>query len=275
MKWFVSIPVWGEWHQEILKSNLPRLKKMGLEECTFIVHTDQPHRVEYLKELGEVLVKDKPQHSGYAGMNQCHSEAIQMAQGNGILFLPPDCVLSVDAFRKIKDSGYPLVMVCCLRTLGGTPPEEAEALNTWAVENLHPNVKGWIWGNKVGLDVIPSNIYFQEGYNFWCHAAHLHPLAAILNRKVGGGKSIDSYLAGAYMPKETWVVKDCEIAMAEITHEDKFKGLVEAQISVHSCVRRLTGKLHKHNKEFMLHAIRLRGKAGVTTIPEEILKQLP
>ena len=96
----------------------------------------------------------------------------------------------------------------------------------------------------------------------------------MLDRKVGGGKSIDSYLAGAYMAKETWVVGDCEIAMCEITHEDKFKGMVEAPISVHSCVKRLTGKLHRHNKEFMLHAIRLRGKAGVTTIPQEILKQL-
>ena len=97
---------------------------------------------------------------------------------------------------------------------------------------------------------------------------------AVLDRKVGGGKSIDSYLAGAYMPRETWVVKDCEIAMAEITHEDKFKGLVEAPMSIHNCVSRLNGKLHKHNKEFMLHAIRLRGKAGVTTVPQEILKQL-
>lgn len=277
MKWFVSMPVWGDWHQTILKNHVfPRLKKMGLEECTFIIHTDEPQRVEYLRELGDVVLKDKPQHNGYAGMNQCHTEAIKMAQGHGILFLPPDCVLSVDAFKRIKEAGHPLIMVCCLRTFGGgEPPEDSEALNTWAVEQLHPNVKGWIWGHKVGTDVIPSNIYFQEGENFWCHAAHLHPLAAVLDRKVGGGKSIDSYLAGAYNPRETWVVEDCEIAMVEITPEDKFKGLVSGgPITVHDCAQRLQGKLHKHNKEFMLHAVRLRGKAGKTTIPEEILSKL-
>ena len=225
------------------------------------------------------MFKDKPQHNGYSGMNQCHGEVISMAKGHGVLFLPPDCVPSVNLFQEVKRStaeGKKLVMVCCLRTFGNTEvPEEPERLNSWAVDWLHPNMKGWIWGHSDGIDLIPSNIFFRNGDNFWCHAAHLHPVAAVLDRKVGGGKSIDSYLAGAYTQQETWVVENCEIALAEITAENKFAGLKEAPISVHSCVKRLAGKLHKHNKEFMLHAVRLRGEIGETPpVITEILKGL-
>lgn len=281
LKWFVSVPVWGDWHREIFRKFVfPRHQKLGLEGCTYVVHTDDIGKVEFVKDLPcEVIFRSKKGES-YQGMNQCHGEVLSMAQGHGILFLPPDCIPSTNAFMVVKKSvglGKKLVMTASLRTFGSEDvPEESKGLNDWAIEHLHPNQFGWIWGHKKGINLTPSNIYFREGWNFWCHGAHLHPIAAVLDRKIGGGKSIDSYLAGAYTEEETWIVSDSELAMCEITHRDKFSGLEDAPLSVSNCIRRLKGKVHEHNKRFMLQRIALRGKAGDFSVPiiQEILKGL-
>ena len=281
MNWTISVPVWGPWHTELfLKYALPSHLRMGLEGCKYIIHSDGESLVEIPQELRNVceveirpIRSSRSVHHKYRCMNECHGEA--MKEAGAVMFLPPDCVVSSNTRKVIEASGKKLVMACSLRTLnGGEPPRDPEALNAWAAKHLHPNQRGWVWGNEWGTELIHSHVYFEDGENFWCHGFHLHPLAAVLDRKYGSGKSVDSYLPSYYDPRETWVVSDCELAMAELSPADIFFGLERGPETVSSIVDSVKGKIKDRHLGFFKTAIRLRGQVGQTDIPGQILKGL-
>src|SRR3990167_5939378 len=178
MNWTISVPCWGKWHTDIFyKHALPSHLKMGLKDCKYILHVDETANFELARNIlsGVCAVELRPltsssgPHHAYRCMNECHMNV--MKKRENILFLPPDCVVSSNLRTEIEASGKKLVLLCSLRTLNGfDPPSDPKELNEWAVNHLHPNQKGWIWGNETGTTLIHAHVYFEEGGNFWAHA---------------------------------------------------------------------------------------------------------
>jgi hypothetical protein len=225
LRWTVSVPVWGQWHvKTYVERVLWRHVLLGLEDCRYIIHTDRWNEINEapamrrLRRFCEVVYRALPQRgTGHELMSACHADAMKDAEA--IMFLMPDCMVSVEAFDFVRSCGKKLVVLASLRTLSECKddiPMHAPELAEWSVANLHPSWKGLIWGGREGAP--PTNLYFKSETGFWVHGFHLHPLAAVLDdsqRAVPG--SVDGEFVNLFSKEDVYVVTNREVAQCEIT----------------------------------------------------------
>ena len=136
----------------------------------------------------------------YQAMTRCYMHALQMlaAPERTVTFFPtPDCILSRDALRSMKqriEAGSRAVMMCGLRVelesvapllgkiaastsgAGGISERELSALG---LRHLHPISKGCDAASSEFLVGCPAHVYWIDPDRSWllAHCFHLHPMA--------------------------------------------------------------------------------------------------
>lgn len=270
MNWTFSVPVWGDWHvKQYLDRVLAYHARMGLKG-RYIIHTNRRTDIEprlgVLKDC-EIDFRGLPGNpDSYQTFAECHAEAFRESQA--CLFLTADAAFSEGSFevvrKAVEEQGKKLIAMCSLRTCsinGDDPPFDPKGMNAWAVQHIHLPLKTLVWGHRPP-SLKPTNLFFEDGENFWSRGFHLHPIAAVRDgRRVDLSGTVDGALVTAYWPDETWVVQNHEVAGCEFTHESKFGGDLSWNLEhpqyIADSMRDGAKSIHRH---FFSHKIALRGE---------------
>jgi len=208
MSWLICIPVWGDHHLRLFETEtVPALRVAlavgGISDVRFLVHTDNPLRVNLALEGFAADVRSPHKfYSPYRIMSAAHRDALAAAlPGERVAFVNADMVGSCEVFAAAERrfaEGKQAIMVTGTRTaLGGERPPcgaQARDLLAWAWEHRHPWTEDCVWGR--GKSVVPSQLHFESGNSVITHAFHLHPWAVVASAKLRiDGLTIDDTLA--------------------------------------------------------------------------------
>jgi hypothetical protein len=158
-------------------------------------------RLDALTKLVEVDIDDIIDLTlPYQAMTRCYMHALQMlaAPERTVTFFPtPDCILSRDALRSMKqriEAGARAVMMCGLRvelesvapllgkiaaSTSGTGGVSERELSALGLRHLHPISKGCDAASSEFLVGCPAHVYWIAPDRSWllAHCFHLHPMA--------------------------------------------------------------------------------------------------
>lgn len=269
MNWTYSVPVWGDWYvKTYLTRVLPYHERMGLEG-RYIIHTNRAHDIE--PHIGKLLDTCDVEFRGlpgspdsYGTFGLCHAEAFR--ESEACLFLTADIAFTQDSAhvaRTLVKEGAKLVAMHCMRTLsepGDEPPFDPVGMNEWAVSHMHPAMKTCLYG-RTPPSFKPVNIYFEDDGSFWTRGFHLHPFAAVRDkRRFDLSGTVDGTLVQAYWPTEAHVITDHGIAAVEFTPPNRGFDLswnMDHPQYIADCMRDGAKAIHRH---FFTHRIKLRGE---------------
>lgn len=225
---YIAIPAWGEWYIQLaLRFTIPSIRAAAAWDgpVTLIVHTDEPQR---FFDVGlPVQVRRKPDGKGHAAQAIAHREVVESTpRGAVMMLLNADVVVSSEVFtaaRRILDGGKKLIAALGLRCLvrDSQPPigVDANSLNAWAWANRHPINEDCVWGR--GRTGTPTLLFFERGQSVTARCFHMHPAFVVKDRDLTFGGTIDDDLIGRYTSSEIHVVRDCEMAFAELSPASK------------------------------------------------------
>ena len=219
LRYVLVMPVWGEHHTGLfLRYCVPFLLTDGnigafpdRELQVYLtsrrvdfarMRQDRNYqRLDALTKLVELDIDDIIDLTlPYQAMTRCYMHALQMlaAPERTVTFFPtPDCILSRDALRSMKqriEAGSRAVMMCGLRVeleslapllgkiaastsgAGGISERELSALG---LRHLHPISKGCDAASSEFLVGCPAHVYWIAPDRSWllAHCFHLHPMA--------------------------------------------------------------------------------------------------
>lgn len=247
--WLISVPVWGARCIDAFSGVvLPSLRvaiAAGISgQVRFIVHTDEPGKIEQLlgsfaREIYPVPAGESFHHSAGAA----NRDALARARpGECVALVNADMVASREVFAAAERSfaaGKRMIMMAASRTLGGEPPVGAASaeLLYWTMRRRHPAIAECFWGK--GRSGTPWAIYFECGSHVVLHGFHLHPFAVMKDRTLTfDGVTIDFDLADNYRQEEIHLVMDAdEAAFAELSPPERVFPLRPDVISVESIAR--------------------------------------
>lgn len=198
----------------------------------------------------------------YSMLLHAHQDALMHAQGDVVIPLNADNVVSAETFTAIRrrtDEGRKLVMCASTRTdPRSSAPRASADLLRWSVENMHPITRELIWGE--GRSAHPSLLYFRRGESMVVRGFHLHPIAVVANQVFRVEKSIDWNLGDLLPRSEIHVVCDPhELALAEISPPSKSMPTQRWRYSMHDVLNWSTGMVRPFHWWLASHSIRLCG----------------
>jgi hypothetical protein len=220
----ISVPVWGDFHRSMFRNlSYPSYRDQMRPGDRLIVHGEPVDGIdaEYLPV---------PTGKGhYERAATAHKQAIRIACGEPIVFVPPDNILSanaLDAIRVRLDEGNQLVAACSIRVSEGAPWPRAfdpRSLIKWALQHPHEITRRSVWGNPV-TSTCPSINLFRTDWGAVARCFHLHPLAMRTTNTNFTG-TIDGSLMAAFPVAKVHVVTDSdELAVVEVSPDDKAVG---------------------------------------------------
>src|SRR6185369_3567911 len=211
-EWIVTIPVWGEYHNNILERyTLPSLHAaVKYAGCDIAVN----------------IIRDPPQlGTPHETLSACHRQAVNDAKpGQRVMLLNADMVLSREVFEACEwrfRHDWKLIVACATRCLlaYSKPPigADSQQLLDWTLRNKHPSVHDCFWGT--GRTVVPWALYFASEHGVVVRGFHLHPVAFVKTEGLGfRGASIDVDLVDQFAESEIHTVTyPTEMSLAELS----------------------------------------------------------
>jgi len=276
--WVIAIPAWGKrcmdhFEFRTLPAIQAALAKLSPDDnVRFIVHTDQPERVQDCLGDWEVDLRPRPDtgiDNNHIRLGNAHREVLAKAKvGEAVAFINADMVCSVEAFAaagaRIKQ-GKKLIMCMGTRTAedaGEYPPigVSSRELLQWAWDHRHGWITGCIWGT--GRTKSPTVLYFPLKDGVVLHAFHLHPFVVVKEHEALSFSkvTVDCDLVEQFPLHMIHVVTDAdELSFAEISPFDY--QLAESPMSmskdtVAAFARNVTNSTHRW---FFSHRIVISG----------------
>lgn len=232
--WVISLPAWNPHYIEVCTQlTIPAVRAalnelVGEHQVEFIVHTSRPAYFE--AALGDYPVTFARVPKGRTPFDQfaaAHREAMAFAPiGSNVVLLNADIVVSKEIFAladRLFWEGYRALATVGTRTLyyGSAPiGVDARTLSEWSWQFRHGIARACEW--ETGRTALPTVLFFSNGPNVVEHCFHLCPVVFHKDRRaLEFAGTIDDDLLSRFTEEETYVVKDLECAMAELSRSSK------------------------------------------------------
>jgi hypothetical protein len=256
----ISVPVWGDWHRAIFRHlSWPSYRDQMKPGDRLLIHGEPIDGID-------AQYRPVPQvREEYQRAAAAHRDAIGLAYGEPIMFVPPDNILSnnaLDAIRARLDDGARLVAACSIRVREDAPWPKSFAprdLIKWALHHPHEITRRSTWGAPVAT-TCPSINLFRTQWGAVARCFHLHPLAmnAATDRFAG---TIDDDLVAKFPTERVHVVTDSdELAIVEISPASKSIGEMDRPLTfadLDTFRRRKANAMHQF---FFEHRICLKAR---------------
>src|SRR5687767_13146566 len=146
--------------------------------------------------------------------------------GSVVMLFNADVVASIETFtaaQALLTGGTKVLAALGLRCLmqESEPPIGADArtLLDWAWTNRHPINEDCVWGR--GRTGTPTLLFFERGSSVTARCFHMHPVFIRKDREITFDGTIDDDFLGRYTSSEIHVIRDCEMAFAELSPASK------------------------------------------------------
>jgi hypothetical protein len=235
MKWWLSVPIWGdEFIAFFIEKTLPALREaLHFEfDTTIVAHTDRPQRlIEACANGPEIRVHQIPnQGQWFQRMSYAHRQMLQHTDiGDAVMLLTADMVIDslvFDGCRRAFDQGRKLVVCNATRAIAEDWPGMNDFtmpndLSRWGWEHRHQMTRDATWPDGKAQEM--PRVYFESGDNVVCRAHMPHPLAVLIDgRPLPFTATVDSDLIANFRPEEIHVVTDPDdMAVIELSPRDK------------------------------------------------------
>jgi hypothetical protein len=241
--------VWGGWYRHLFQTfSLPSYRDQLSPGDRLVIHGEPFDGIE-------AEYRELPRHgSPHEIMSRCHADALSLADGEAVAFIPPDCAISaggLEAIRRRLDEGKRLIATICIRvgTEGGPRLSyEPRDLMAWALMNRHRMMRVSTWGSDP-CSGWPSIVLFNAPCGAIGRAFHLHPIA-VRGGRADYSNTIDDDLVAQFTPEETHVVTDSdELAFVEISPETRTMGEVNSPLGAEWIAhfgRQYANPMHRH-----------------------------
>lgn len=230
---YIGLPAWGRRYVNLACSyTIPALRaalKAGPwgGPVTVVVHTDAPSRfVEPLWNIERDL-RHPPREQSHAGQAQAHREVLATASPDAVvMLLNADVVVSREVFaeaQRLLRGRIKVLSALGLRSLISRhePPigADAKTLLAWAWKHRHPINEDCVWGR--GGTAIPTLLFFERGKSVTARCFHLHPIFVRKDRDLDFSTTIDDDLMSRFAADEIHVLREQEMAFAELSPSSK------------------------------------------------------
>lgn len=287
-RWVVSVPVWGHFHtRTFIDGSLPcqlaegNLEALAPDGIDYIIHTINPFWGDNLGQLAQLANIDfRPVHhhpSQWESLNRCHAEAIRIANGRPVIFIPPDCFISANALKAVKaryDEGKKAISTVCLRLdpdAGLPAPMPPRQLIQWAIDFPHKisTLCLWGWGTRTS---VPSINLFPAPCGLVARAYHLHPLMLSIPAGTHFIGTIDDDLVANIHPDDMHVVTDTdELAMMEVSPSERTIGEESEPLDVGYVLKFARERCNDMHKHFFNQRIVMRARDGSSDAEDQTL----
>jgi hypothetical protein len=254
----ISVPVWGDWHRWIFQTVSWPSYREQMRGDRLLIHG---------APFAGIEAEYRPLPEGpneYARAAAAHRDAIRIAAGEPIVFVPPDNILSanaLDAVRARLDDAR-LVAACSIRVSEKAPrpvPTAPRDLIKWAFQHPHEITRRSIWGSRVST-TCPSINLFRTDWGAVARCFHLHPLAMRAPATEFRG-TIDGDLVGCFPPERVHVVTDSdELAVVEISPASKTVGEQNRKLTLADLDAFRARKTNAMHQFFFEHRICLKAR---------------
>jgi hypothetical protein len=219
----ISIPVWGQWYRDLFQTvSFPSYRDQLGPDDRLIIHGEPFDGIE--AEYRDAPARGDSHHR----MGECHKDALRIANGGPIAFIPPDCMVSAGALDEIRYrlETNDLIAAACIRvaeTAPRPPPTSPRGLMRWALDYRHRIMRVSTYGESSAASW-PSMTLFDAPCGAIVRAFHLHPLA-VQNAPADFSNTIDDGLVSRFPLDRVHVVTDSDdLAFAEISPDSRTMG---------------------------------------------------